>query len=78
MTERLRDCLLAADLLEGALCAGDRVTIKGEREVYGDGTVVSVEGNCTNVRWDSDGKVYWTLSDDLTPTLPPSHTGEQR
>lgn len=48
-----------------AIEPGDRVTIKGERDVYGDGTVVSVEGNCVNVKWDSDGHIGWSFAEDI-------------
>lgn len=53
-----------------------RVTVRGERDVYGDGTVVSVEGDCTNVRWDSDGKTYWSLTEDLETLLPTPPEGD--
>jgi hypothetical protein len=52
--------------VERAMVAiGDRVTIKHEREVYGDGTVVGVEANCVKVAWDKDPRVLWSFPDDI-------------
>lgn len=52
--------------------AGDRVTIKDEREVYGDGTVISVEGDTVKVAWDSDPRVCWSFADDIQLLSPAS------
>ena len=50
---------------EGEVTRGDRVTIKNEREVYGDGTVTLVEGDWVEVAWDKDPRVMWSFADDI-------------
>jgi hypothetical protein len=50
---------------QGEVAIGARVTVKGEREVYGDGTVVGIEATCIKVAWDRDPRVCWSFPDDI-------------